>query len=653
MDVNAFPLNKHCRLIQNDLADFGYAAGEPIFLTKTHRYGIIKGYHISKKGPTMNLVSLRGFMKGIVMNLMKHRCFSILLLVAALGGILCGCDRPGDAVGEHTHAAASWKTTVEPTCSAEGLAQGECALCGTEMQMPLAKLSHTFTETVTPPTCEEAGVTRFTCACGYTYEGNPVSPTGHTLIKSTVQPTCEKEGYTRYACECGYVYDGDHVPSLGHTFTETVTPPTCEQEGYTRYYCDCGYTYDSNHIPSLGHTFTETVIPPTCEEEGYTCYTCECGYTYDGEHVAPTGHTLTEDVISPTCEEQGYTRYTCDCGYTYDTDFIPPAGHRLTETVTVPPTCTEEGYIRYECEVCDYEREGNSVPALAHANATAEHFYATVNRDGFTRHTCPDCGEVFEDTYISYKDIVSGAYVENTKILKQGIDTSKWNHEFGASLEDPKSLDWEALKAAGIDFVILKAGSTLGKDPAFELDYRDAKAAGLEVGAYFYAYSTTVEETLADAEMLLSWLEGKQFDLPIYFDMEETSMMALGGELLTELCVTFVERLQEAGYYAALYTNTEWLYNLLDTEWIKTNLDVWYARYTVSPPAEQGGFTPEDSDFPWKDGTAYKPGEIDKRYGLWQYTDSGMVEGFRYKFDFNYAFKDYKPIMVQWGLNGY
>ena len=587
------------------------------------------------------------------MNVMKFRLLYILLLVAAVGGILCGCDKPSREVGEHTHAAKAWQTTREPTCSAEGLAVGECALCGEDMQMSLAKISHTFTKTVTPPTCEEAGTTRFTCACGYAYDGTPVSPTGHTFVKNTVQPTCEEEGYTRYACECGYTYEGDHIPSLGHTLTESVIQPTCEEEGYTRYFCDCGYTYDGDHIPSLGHTLTESVIPPTCEEEGYTRYTCDCGYTYDGDHVPPTGHSLTEEVIPPTCEEQGYTRYTCTCGYTYDADFIPPVGHRLTEAVTVPPTCTEDGYTHVACEVCDYEQAGNPVPALAHANATAERFYATVNRDGFTRHSCPDCGEVFDDSFVSYKDIFTGAYVENTEILMQGVDTSKWNHDFGASLEDPKSLDWEALKTAGVEFVILKAGSTLGIDPAFELDYREAKAAGLEVGAYFYAYSTTAEDTLADADMLISWLEGKQFELPIYFDMEETSMMALGGEHLTELCRVFVNRLQEAGYYAALYTNTEWLYNLLDTEWVKTNLDVWYARYTIALPEGQEGFTTEDADFPWKDGTAYKPGETDKRYGMWQYTDSGMVEGFRYKFDFNYAFKDYKPIMVQWGLNGF
>ncbi len=582
---------------------------------------------------------------------MKLRLILPFLLAASLGGLLCGCDQ--SAAGEHQHAAADWQTVIAPTCSEEGSATGACIECGEELHITLDKIPHTYTETVTPPTCEQAGYTRYTCACGYTYDGDQVPPTGHTLTETVTLPTCEQAGYTRYTCACGYTYDGDQVPPTGHTLTETVTPPTCEKAGYTRYTCACGYTYDGDQVPPTGHTLTETVTLPTCEKAGYTRYTCACGYTYDGDQVPPTGHTLTETETPPTCEQAGYTRYTCDCGYTYDGEHVPPTGHILTETVTVPPTCTEEGYTRYECESCDYQRDGNPVAPLAHINSTSEIYYATVNRTGYTLHTCHDCGYSYEDNYVQYQDIVSGAYVDNTEILKQGIDTSKWNHEYGASLEDMRPLDWEALKAAGVEFVILKAGSTLGKDPAFERDYIDAKAAGLEVGAYFYAYSTTVEGTVQDVNMLLEWLEGKQFEYPIYFDAEDPSISGLGRERLMELCVTFVERLQEAGYYAALYTNTEWLYNLLDTEWIKGSLDVWYARYVADRSDGSSSFTLEDTDFTWKDGTAYKPGNPDKRYGIWQYTQYGRVEGFRYRFDFNYAFKDYKPIMVKWGLNGF
>ena len=433
-----------------------------------------------------------------------------------------------------------------------------------------------------------------------------------------------------------------------------MTPPTCEEEGYTTYVCACGHTYAADYTQPVGHSYTETVTPPTCEEEGYTTYTCGCGYTFDANYVQPTGHACSAArTVQPACEAMGYTVYLCSCGYTYDGDYVGPTGHSFTEDVTVQPTCTEEGYTHYVCDACGTEVAGNTVPPLNHIHSTAEFFYATVSRDGFTRHTCADCGYVRDDGFVSYHDIVTGAYVDTTEILMQGVDTSKWNHEYGASLEDVKPLDWVALKARGVDFVILKAGSTLGKDPAFEQDYRDAKAAGLQVGAYFYAYSTTEEGTLADAEQMISWLEGKQFELPIYFDAEEDALYALGTEVLTGLCRLFVERLQEAGYYAALYTNTEWLYNLLDTEWVKANLDVWYARYVADQPDGSSAFSPEDDGFTWKDGTAYKPGETDRRFGVWQYTQYGYVEGFRYRFDFDYCYKDYRSIMIRWGLNGY
>ena len=505
---------------------------------------------------------------------------------------------------------------------------------------------------MTQPTCTEEGYTRYACDCGYTYDSDTTPPTGHSLTNTMTQPTCTEEGYTRYICDCGYTYDSDPVPPTGHDLAQTVVQPTCTEEGYTRYTCDCGYTYDGDTTPPTGHDLTNTVTQPTCTEEGYTRYACDCGYTYDSDTTPPTGHSLTNTVTQPTCTEEGYTRYTCDCGYTYDSDPVPPTGHDLTPTVAVSPTCIEEGYTRYVCSACDHEEDGDPIPALNHANMEEVVYTPTVLRDGYTLHTCVDCGYSYEDEQVLYKDVVTGAYTDNTEVLMQGIDTSKWNHEYGTSLEDIKPLDWEALKAAGVDFVILKAGSTKGIDPAFELDYRDAKAAGLQVGAYFYTYATTAEEILADAELLLSWLEGKQFEFPVYLDIEDSTLMELGSEILTKMCATFAARLQEERYYAALYTNTEFLYNLLDTEWAVANLDIWYARYPDTP-AEGEGFSLTDEGFVWKDGTASKPGQTDKRFGVWQYTSHGVVEGFRYNFDLNYAFKDYASIMTRWGLNGF
>jgi hypothetical protein len=84
----------------------------------------------------------------------------------------------------------------------------------------------------------------------------------------------------------------------------------------------------------------------------------------------------------------------------------------------------------------------------------------------------------------------------------------------------------------------------------------------------------------------------------------------------TELCRTFIGRLQEAGYYAALYANTEWLYALLDTDRIKENLDVWYARYTKDSSAAEGVIPWDDTEIPWRDGYASSAIREDHRFGI-------------------------------------
>ena len=550
----------------------------------------------------------------------RFKWLGTLLMAAALCGSLCGalggCDTAGD---KHEHWVEDWETEKEPTCTETGLATGECAGCGEKMTRTLDKLPHSVSATVVAATCEKAGHTRYTCDCGATYDGESTPPTGHHYTKSVVAATCSAAGYTRYACACGDTYDGE------------LTSPT-------------------------GHRYATTVVEPTCSAAGYTRYACACGDTYDGDFIPPTGHTLVETVTLPTCEEEGFTHFACEaCDYEYDGDFVIPLGHSLIETV-VPATCVDDGYTHFGCEACDYQYVGYPVPALgeSHVNLTVEIVYPTINRpEGYARYHCPDCGHSYEKL-MNYSDIITGAYVDTTEILKQGIDTSKWNHVGYQPDGQLNPLDWEALKAAGVEFVILKAGSTYGIDETFERDYLEAKAAGLEVGAYFYAYATTPEETLADVEMLLSWLEGKQFDLPIYLDFEDPSLVSLGKETLTELCRLFVEKLQEEGYYAALYVNTEWLYTLLDTEWVKANLDVWYARYTADDYSDpENHYTLADTDIPWKDGYTTLPGETDKRYGIWQYTCIGKIEGFTVNFDFNFAFKDYRSIMEQWGLNGF
>ena len=135
--------------------------------------------------------------------------------------------------------------------------------------------------------------------------------------------------------------------------------------------------------------------------------------------------------------------------------------------------------------------------------------------------------------------------------------------------------------------------------------------------------------------MLLTWLSGKQFEYPVYLDLEDPSLSGLGKNHLSNMCVAFLEELQKNGYYAGLYTNHTWLTTILDTAKMVSLFDLWYARYP---------------------GTAAPVWNVEKygrQLGMWQYTQSGSIDGIEGDFDFNYVYKDYPETMKKWGLNGY
>ena len=93
--------------------------------------------------------------------------------------------------------------------------------------------------------------------------------------------------------------------------------------------------------------------------------------------------------------------------------------------------------------------------------------------------------------------------------------------------------------------------------------------------------------------------------------------------------------MQENGYYAGLYTNHTWLTTILDTARMVTLFDLWYARY------------PGTSVPTWNEE------KYGKQLGMWQYSESGTINGLDGFFDFNYAYKRYADLMKKWGLNGF
>ena len=287
----------------------------------------------------------------------------------------------------------------------------------------------------------------------------------------------------------------------------------------------------------------------------------------------------------------------------------------------------------------------------------------TKAENGTLRQHCSNCDHSFTNALL-YEDLYTNAYVSNTAVLAKGVDISYYNHTpKNAAETEHEPLDWNAIRLAGFDFAILRAGYTGQKDPVFEMDYADAKAAGVHLGVYYYSYAKNAEQALEEAEELIGWLVGKQFEYPIYFDIEDSSCLQhptgeaetsdQQRERLTETCTTFIDALRDAGYYGALYSNNNWLTNYLDAETLKEHGELWYARYQRDPLSDTEEFKnheilPEDDNFSWLE----KYGD---QVGLWQYTQCGIIEncGMDQKVDFNYAFKDYPTLMKKFGLNGY
>lgn len=202
-----------------------------------------------------------------------------------------------------------------------------------------------------------------------------------------------------------------------------------------------------------------------------------------------------------------------------------------------------------------------------------------------------------------------------------GIDVS---HHQGA-------INWATVAKNGIDFAIIKAGGSdkgFYKDKYFEANYAGAKSASLHVGAYYFvgAGCVTRADGIADAKRFINIINGKQFDFPVYIDVEKTSPSEKAGA--TEAVIGFCNTMEDAGYYIGIYAS--------DISGFKDRLDVskltkwskWVARYGSSP-------------------------QYVNDYGIWQYSETGKVSGISGNVDLDDCHVDYSVVIKAAGKNGY
>ena len=391
-----------------------------------------------------------------------------------------------------------------------------------------------------------------------------------------------------------------------------------------------------NHISKVCEhkNITVNTILPTCESGGKTLHTCnDCPYYFVTDPTPPSQHKYLSNTVPPTCSSEGYTFYFCTCGDFYKGETIPMLEHNY-EDRTVTATCSAGGYTEHTCLLCGHSYKDTPTASAPHDYVSTV-YLPTALEAGYTEHIC-SCSMSYKDSFINYSEILESPYIENSTVLSRGIDVSRWNHQIDPASGEYLPLDWQKIRSAGFDFVIIKAGSTRsGKEPTFEMDYAGAREAGLAIGAYFYTYSSTAEGINNDVNLLLEYLSGKTFEYPIYFDLEDPTLTSLGKDELTRLCEVFICSMQKNGYYSALYTNNNWLHNMLDTSRILSLFDIWYARY------------------PLTDVPVWNEEKYGKQLSMWQYTQTGEIEGVKGYFDFNLCYRDYINIMKKWNLNGF
>lgn len=203
-----------------------------------------------------------------------------------------------------------------------------------------------------------------------------------------------------------------------------------------------------------------------------------------------------------------------------------------------------------------------------------------------------------------------------------GIDLSKYQ----------KGIDFDRVKAAGVKFVILRGAYHMSKDSCFDSFYSACKERGIHVGVYHYSMAQTVAEARQEAKFLIQKvLCGKQFEFPIWMDVEDRVQRALGKTLLTDIVCAYCDVLEKAGYYVGIYSSKSFFSTELD-EFRLQQYDKWIAQ--------------------WSKRCTYK-GE----FGLWQFGgESNMIRSNKVAgrvVDQNYAYKDYPTIIKRAGLNGY
>lgn len=223
-------------------------------------------------------------------------------------------------------------------------------------------------------------------------------------------------------------------------------------------------------------------------------------------------------------------------------------------------------------------------------NMHMEKFTLTV----YTPGSSSSSSGTYKSTRTKFSDVIKKHKTDKTSI---GIDVSKWQGD----------IDFDALKSAGVEFIMIRVGTTKGTygeyvlDPKFKRNIQEANRVGIKAGIYFYTYATDIKSARSDALWVVEHIKDYKIDLPVAFDWEDWNNFneyGISFYELTSLSNEFVKILNNNGYKGMLYSSKSYLEYI----WYPVDYDVWLAHYTNK--------------------TSYKG-----KYLMWQLCSNGKVDG--------------------------
>ena len=215
------------------------------------------------------------------------------------------------------------------------------------------------------------------------------------------------------------------------------------------------------------------------------------------------------------------------------------------------------------------------------------------------------------------KNIYNPLNIEFVEETVKGIDVSSWQGD----------IDWEKVKASGIDYVMIRCGfrnltnDEIHVDKKFHYNITEANRLGIPVGVYFYSTAINEKEVLEEATFVLNLIKDYEIIYPVVYDFEmfnENRTKGISDRTINNNAVKFLDYIRAHGYIGMLYTNLSAINKHWDLDKIE-GYGIWYAQYI--------------------DQATYEG-----KYEMWQYADNGVIDGIIGDVDLNESYISYKVV---------